>query len=539
MSDDEAGQEEQPDVPPKVPFDAKTMECVLDVRALCGLPMDTEEDGVLAFRALLLPKGKTLHVPGEPGCYATLGPWQTQIALSEVHFLAATKRKPELLLAFADNGMLSSNMTGVFVMSLQLPLQKARNVFEETPRFTKIADVSGFTPIDVKVQPWCSLLEPALKRHAIYEDQKLYSPADIIKHMRCPLETRIEALAKSTRKAIAEKVKELGRQDKRLAEKASARMEAQLDKAHEFLKALPPRKYDKRTEERVIVIKLDDASKGPAWLTTPKRGALEAGAAVCKPTVCKPVPKPNFADPAADPAADVAAAAPTVAAGPATAAAAAPVTAVSDDDDDDDDSDIDFDCVPLDVVGAKRSRKAVLQFDPTPPAKKTEGLKSKAKAVSAIPKHTLPAAPHTRHSPSPKRPTAGAVPQDELRAMGINPRTKKPFERKGGAYKTTTKGPAQVLKAAEQAQKAAAKKEIEKETIATLRAQVATLDAQLKAEQAAGAVAVEKAKLEATQAMHADLLSRYRDGLRDGASLSRGRGSASLASDSPASGVFA
>lgn len=96
-----------------------------------------------------------------------------------------------------------------------------------------------------------------------------------------------------------------------------------------------------------------------------------------------------------------------------------------------------------------------------------------------------------------------------------------------------------MLKAAEQAQKAAAKKEIEKETIATLRAQVATLDAQLKAEQAAGAVAVEKAKLEATQAMHADLLSRYRDGLRDGASLSRGRGSASLASDSPASGVFA
>eukprot|EP00966_Prymnesium_polylepis_P144183 3328742-Prymnesium_polylepis.1 len=155
--DDDDDANEELAAPPKYPFDASTMECVLDVRALCGLPHDPEEDGAVAFRALLLPKGKTLHVPDEPGCYATLGPWRMQSALALVHFVSATNRKPKLLLAFVDYGMLSNGTsTGMFVMSLQLPLQKKGNVFEETPRFTKVADVCGFTS-----QPWCVMLEPS------------------------------------------------------------------------------------------------------------------------------------------------------------------------------------------------------------------------------------------------------------------------------------------------------------------------------------------------------------------------------------------
>ena len=111
-----------------------------------------------------------------------------QSALSLVHFVTATHRKPELLLAFSDYGMLSNGTsTGMFVMSLQLPLSKRRNVFEETPRFTKIADVSGFTTIDIKEQPWCTHLEPALKRQSLLEGNKLYSPADIIlRHYQPP-----------------------------------------------------------------------------------------------------------------------------------------------------------------------------------------------------------------------------------------------------------------------------------------------------------------------------------------------------------------
>ena len=542
--DDEAEAAVQPNVPPKVPFNADTMECVLDVRALCGLPQDSDEEGALAFRALLLPKGKTLHVPDEPGCYATLGPWHSQLALCEVHFVAATARSPELLLAFADYGMLNANRKGVFAMSLQLPLQKARNVFEETARFTKVADISGFSPIDVKRQPWCSLLEPALKRQPIYEEQKLYTPADIINHMRIPLATRIEALVKSARNGIAEKVKDLARQDNRQAQKASARMEAQLDAAHEFLKALPPKKYDRRMEQRVIVVE-PDASGGPGWLTTPKRAELKSAAAVCMPTA-----RVNRVEPAAPAPAVAAEPAEPAPAAAAPAAAIRPEISLSDDDDDGDGSDVDETSVPLEVVGTKRARKTVSQFDPAPAEKKKVASTSKAaaKAVSAIPKHTLPTAPHTRHRPSPiavtERPTVGAVPQAEKRAIGINPRTNKPFVRPGGAYKSNQDGPAGVLKALEAARKAAEKKEAEKDMTAALRSQVATLEAQLNAAQAAAekaeaaaAVAVEKAKLEATQMMHADLLARYRDGLRDGACLSGGR-SGSLASDSPASGAW-
>ena len=88
--DDEVAEEDAP----KFAFDARTTICVLDVRSLCALPVDADEDGAMAFRAFLLPKGKTVHIPDEPGCYATLGPWRTQVALSLVHFVKASQRKP-------------------------------------------------------------------------------------------------------------------------------------------------------------------------------------------------------------------------------------------------------------------------------------------------------------------------------------------------------------------------------------------------------------------------------------------------------------
>ena len=271
--------------PPKYLFDVSTMDCVLDVRALCGLPQDSEEDGAVAFRALLLPKGKTLHIPDEPGCYATLGPWRMQSALALVHFVAATNRKPELLLAFVDYWMLSNGTsTGMFVMSLQLPLQKKRNVFEETPRFTKVADVSGFTSIDAKEQPWCAMLEPALKRQPLFEGDKLYSPADIISHLRKPLATRLKGLLAFARAGIAAKVAALARQDKRQAEKVKAQLTAQLDKSYEFLLALPPSKYDRRTEDRITLV-TPEVADGVAWLTSPQRAQLQSGSAECKPTV--------------------------------------------------------------------------------------------------------------------------------------------------------------------------------------------------------------------------------------------------------------
>ena len=104
-------------------------------------------------------------------------------------------------------------------------------------RFTKISDVSGFSPIDVKTQPWCNLLQPSLKRHQMFEEQQIYSPVDIVKHLKIPLATRIEGLLNAARKGIGEKVSGLAKQDKRQAEKSKARMEAQLEKVAQFLKS--------------------------------------------------------------------------------------------------------------------------------------------------------------------------------------------------------------------------------------------------------------------------------------------------------------
>ena len=369
--DDKDDEEEEAVLPPKYPFDVDTMDCVLDLRALCGLPEDPEEDGVVAFRALLLPKGKTLHVPGEPGCYATLGPWRMQTALSLVHFVTATARKPELLLAFVDYGMLSNGAsTGVFVMSLQLPLSKKRNLFEETPRFTKIADVAGFSTIDAKEQPWCTLLEPALKRQPLYEGNKLYSPADIPNHLRLPLATRIVGLLATARAGIATKVTALGRQDKRQAERVKAQLTAQLDKAHEWLLSLPPSKYDKRTEERIILVKpgVDD---GVAWLTSPQRTQLQSGLAECKPTA-RAIRRIEVPAPAEAPAVTEV---PNVADDPAPA----------DDDDDEEVGSVledDFDNEQLldaAAAGSKRARKATAHFEPEQAGAKKKGGKAPTK----------------------------------------------------------------------------------------------------------------------------------------------------------------
>ena len=99
----------------------------------------------------------------------------------------------------------------------------------------------------------------------------------------------------------------------------------------------------------------------------------------------------------------------------------------------------------------------------------------------------------------------------------MNPRTQQPYKR-GGAYKKQDASDA-VLHAVLAAEKMVNKKASEKETIADLRGQVATLRAELKAEKDGKELAVNAAKLELQGELAMSLLSRYQQGLRDGASL--------------------
>ena len=127
----------------------------------------------------------------------------------------------------------------------------------------------------------------------------------------------------------------------------------------------------------------------------------------------------------------------------------------------------------------------------------------------------------------------GGVQDEELKAKGINPRTGQPYQR-GGAYnKNKEKEVGAALKAAEAAAKLNEKKAGDKATIADLRGQIATLTAQLAAEKNSKELAVSAAKLEVEQRMAKDLLAKYKEGLRDGSSLSSGKGM----NGSPAFGI--
>ena len=69
--------------------------------------------------------------------------------------------------------------------------------------------------------------------------------------------------------------------------------------------------------------------------------------------------------------------------------------------------------------------------------------------------------------------------------------------------------------------------------IAALTGQIAALTAELTAEKNSKELAVSAAKLEVEQRLGMDMLKRYQQGLRDGASLSSGHG---MFGGSPSSG---
>eukprot|EP00966_Prymnesium_polylepis_P186675 4327344-Prymnesium_polylepis.1 len=81
------------------------------------------------------------------------GDWSKQEALCLVHFVPSTKREPEMLLNFIDYGYANPTMNGVSIESLQLPLQIKKNVYQDTPRVTRIENVCGFSIIDAGKAP--------------------------------------------------------------------------------------------------------------------------------------------------------------------------------------------------------------------------------------------------------------------------------------------------------------------------------------------------------------------------------------------------
>ena len=139
----------------------------------------------------------------------------------------------------------------------------------------------------------------------------------------------------------------------------------------------------------------------------------------------------------------------------------------------------------------------------------------------------------------PRRASRTRQPPASIRARG------EPWKR-GGAYnKSKTQSAAgQIAKQEKEALKAERLKASEARTadqtkIAHLESQVAQLTETLKTKEAKADAEKRAAVLEATQAAAEKMLTRYRDGLRDGASLSAGRAHINLASCTPDSGIGA
>ena len=123
-----------------------------------------------------------------------------------------------------------------------------------------------------------------------------------------------------------------------------------------------------------------------------------------------------------------------------------------------------------------------------------------------------------------------------MKAAGINPRTKQPYKRSSNGYNSKPKlAPATVLAAVTHANKESEKAATTRETVATLKGQIATLTAQLAAAEQSKQMAIDKATADAVAGHGADLLARYKEGIRDGASLAKGNGM----SPAPGSGAAA
>ena len=475
---------------PTILIDAKTMHCVVDLRSLIALPANSEEDALLTLRAFFLQKGKTIRVPEHAGHYATLEKYVAQVALCKVFFASSTKRPPELLVAWGDYSKLSLGMEGQFAVSLRLPLQKSFRNFEETLRYTKIEDVRGVSPINAKIQPWCTVLPLVLARQPMYALHNIKSQADIMQLMVTPLAVRIKQIAKITIAEIATIVKDTAEQDERAAEKKKGELEARLVSALKFLAQLPPKSYDKRTADRIVVLLTEKAP--PPWLSSPQKSSLRKGDAVLQMTCMH----------------GAAAAAPPPP--PAVPPVPEPPKPAEPKGDDTTDGEDEFGPVTEDEVDVAPAKPQPQQI-----------RRGKSSRTAAAPARL---SDEQVGAKKPKTAKQRAAERDaSLREDGINPRTKQPYRK--GAYNTAGPSAAsEIARLAAQKQRndaAALKLSTDRVEMQRLKGEVVRLTAALAAESTHHTLALAAKENEVILRVQDQLLAKYQEGLRHGADLAQ------------------
>lgn len=468
---------------PEFPFDDEQHDLVLDLAGLCAIPFNSESTAIESLRALQFEKGKALHGP-EPGTYCVGGTHTTVASLSLVHFRTSTARKPELLLSLADYGMVSTGATGVFVCSLPLPLLKRKNTYETSVRYTKIADVSGFSSIDHGKAPWSMHLKPTLQKlGAVHCKFNMFNSKEVEEYMKQPLQGRIEELHKLARESLTLHLEGIRRQDKFLAEKQGAAFESQLQSSVDFLLKQPPSSYDKPLSERIVVLRAGEEAPQP-WVTPSKASSVLAGEArdrLERTTKCKRTLRSETAAAAADMS-------PTHVPQQPQEEGQAPPPPAND--------------APVGDSTEKRARKAPEHFEPPKPA-----------AANRMGKKL--------------------VAQKAKEGDTINPRTGKPYAR--GPYNMDrSKSPASQLASevgvlSSKPVQSQTTSLAEKEMVTKLKARVTELEVEvmmlkgsLSKEKERGELMLSNAVLQMRTEMQMEVMNKYRTGLLEGHAMAKG-----------------
>ena len=410
------------EVPPEIDFNTTETEVVIDLKALCVLPFDHEMDGVHAFRALFMPRGKTMKVPDAHGCYIVDGTYSNQTALSVVHFVDSTKRLPELLLSFIDHGMASGTQTGISVSSLKLPLLIRANTYEREIKVAPITDVAGFSRIKISDLPWSAHLEPALKLIEPFRTLAIGKPSAMDAWIKRPLADRLDSIRVIAVSDLDDEVAAVTRQDASQGSRIRTAGLARIDSAIQAIRARAAA-YDVRLVQRVVQLK--DAKAGPEDASlSPVRAAF---AAIEPVRLLRSRVTSNAAG------ATAAAAAPADVQDRAEAGAEDEARLVDDSDDSSDDSSVDSSAdrgAAETVPPKKRARIAPTFFGARiAPPKPKKPKPPKGKGTSA--------AGGKAREPKSSAPAAGA------NGAAVNPRTQAPWKR--GPYRPRN-SPADALK---------------------------------------------------------------------------------------------
>ena len=412
------------DAIPKVVFDPKLMDAVVDIGSVVSIPYDPTNAGVHCLRAVIAPKGKVSHVQGQHGCLVVDGEWWIQSTLVIVHYNPATKRLPGLLLTFIDHGMADNSQEGISISALRLPLLIRKNVYQDMVMVVTIDDVVGFTPILPTVVPWSLHLAPALKQIVMFKTLNIYQPSHIGEFCRRPLGSRLPELKEMSMAELALDTAAVQRQDPAVASRVHASRMAKLNCVFVAIE-MRSTAYSLPLEKRVF--KLGDF---PAECLSPIRAVFAKDTPVrllrsrLMPSSLEPVEAANILSNLNVPE-------PPMPAGTSTAEVSSGLDrsdfTLADEDDEDDsepssesDSNSVVEVPPTGDISVKRKRLAPNRFT---------GVSSKKQMIAS--KKAARVAEKVQSVKSVKKSRGGGAPS-QLRSAGLN-RYGQPFTR-GGPY---------------------------------------------------------------------------------------------------------